>query len=336
MPGLFTKWTSRFKKEPSKAAFEEEFSSKEKTPVSETSPQTSFFHSWNRLFQRRKFDESLLAEIEELLYTADFGVEATDKVIEAIHLAYKKDKSLSGQSAAGIASKVLKELLQGAEGQLTLNKQQKPSVICLIGVNGSGKTTTAAKLAYRWKTEGQRCLLGACDTFRAAANEQIKSWAQRLEIELVSSQQNADPAAVAFDAYSAALHRNCDTLILDTAGRLHTKTGLLTELQKLCRVLKKQNPSAPHHIWLVADANLGSNTIEQALTFHKKLNINGLILTKLDSTSKGGAFVGIYQKLKLPCYFVGFGEQPEDLESFSIEAYIDAIFPQDESLGDKA
>ena len=171
-----------------------------------------------------------------------------------------------------------------------------------------------------------KVLLGACDTFRAAANEQIKHWAERLNIDIVSSQHGADSAAVAFDAYEAAKSRGRDLVILDTAGRLHTKSNLMKELEKLDRVIKKQDETAPHHSWLVVDGSLGSNSIEQARVFHKSFPLTGLIVTKLDGTSRGGAIVGIYRELKLPIYFVGLGEQPDDLQPFSAADYANAIF----------
>ncbi len=169
-------------------------------------------------------------------------------------------------------------------------------------------------------------LLGACDTFRAAANEQIKHWADRLNIDIVASQHGADSAAVAYDALEAAQSRSRDIVILDTAGRLHTKGNLMKELEKMHRVIQKREPTAPHHSWLVVDGSLGSNSIEQARVFHKSFPLTGLIITKLDGTSRGGALVGIYRELKLPIYFVGLGEQPDDLQPFSAENYSNAIF----------
>jgi fused signal recognition particle receptor len=216
-------------------------------------------------------------------------------------------------------------VLEGAEGKVDVG-HHKPEVICLVGVNGSGKTTTSAKLAHLYQSNGYSMLLGACDTFRAAANEQIKHWANRLNIDIVSSQHGADSAAVAFDALEAAKSRSRDIVILDTAGRLHTKSNLMKELEKMLRVIQKQEPTAPHHSWLVVDGSLGSNSIEQARVFHKSFPLTGLIITKLDGTSRGGALVGIYRELKLPIYFVGLGEQPDDLQPFSAVNYSNAIF----------
>lgn len=277
------------------------------------------------LFGRRTLDEATLQELEEALYGADFGVETTGEIMAAIHAAYKEDKALRGQDAAVIGAHVLKKILAGAEGRLTLGGHN-PEVICLVGVNGAGKTTSAAKLAFALMQQKTRVILGACDTFRAAANEQIRAWADRLKIDLVSSHHGADVAAVAFDTYMAAKSRGAEVAILDTAGRLHTKGYLMEELKKLRRVLGKQDDAAPHHIWLVVDGSLGANSINQARVFHEALGLTGLIITKLDGTSRGGAIVGIYRELKLPIYYVGLGEAPEDLEPFSVDNYLNSIF----------
>ncbi|HET7537732.1 MAG TPA: signal recognition particle-docking protein FtsY [Candidatus Didemnitutus sp.] len=276
------------------------------------------------LFGGRKIDAASLDELEEALYTADFGVETTTEILEEIKTAYKKDASLQGREAAEIGAAVLKRVLAGAEGKL--ERGTAPQVIAMIGVNGSGKTTTTAKLAYKFKGDGQTVVVAACDTFRAAAVEQLKSWATRLDLEIVASHTGADAAAVAFDAWQAAKARNRDWLIVDTAGRLHTKSNLMEELAKIRRVLQKNDTTAPQHRWLVVDGSLGSNSIEQAKVFHQSFGLTGLIVTKLDGTSRGGAIVGIYRQLKIPIYFIGLGEQPDDLQPFSIENYARAVF----------
>lgn len=289
----------------------------------------TFHKAFERVFAGPRLDAESLEALEELLYTADFGVETVEEIIEAIQKAYKSDKELRSESAAEIGATVLARVLEGAEGEVTIGAHQ-PEVIALVGVNGSGKTTTAAKLGYRFKQEGHEPLLGACDTFRAAANEQIKHWSEQLQIELVASQHGADAAAVAFDAYAAAQSRARNPLILDTAGRLHTKGNLMKELEKFNRVIQKQDAEAPHHSWLVVDGSLGTNSIEQARVFNESFPLTGLIITKLDGTSRGGALVGIYRALKLPIYFVGLGEQPDDLQPFSIANYTQAIFGLDQ------
>jgi fused signal recognition particle receptor len=299
------------------------------------------------LFGGHALDTSSLEALEEALYTADFGVDTTGEILSEIKTAAKKDKALRGADAAAIGAAVLRRVLAGSEGTLENNvggvppglrsfseggspregdTTVNPTVICLIGVNGSGKTTTAAKLAWRLKQEGRSVLLAAGDTFRAAAVEQLKTWAQRLELEIVASHTGADAAAVAFDAWQAAKARGRDYLIVDTAGRLHTKSNLMEELAKIRRVLKKNDPAAPHHAWLVIDGSIGSNSIEQARAFHKNFGLTGLVVTKLDGTSRGGAIVGIWRELKLPIYFLGLGEQAEDLQPFSVENYAKAVF----------
>lgn len=283
------------------------------------------FASAGTLFGGKTIDASSLEELEEALYQADFGVETAEEVLGEIQAAYKQNKELRGQEAAEIGASVLRRVLDGAEGG-GLPGGPNPEVVCLIGVNGSGKTTTTAKLAHLYAEDGRHPVVGACDTFRAAANEQIKSWSERLGFDIVASQHGADAAAVAFDAYSAAVSRGKDLVLLDTAGRLHTKSNLMEELKKIRRVLQKKDETAPHHSWLVIDGSLGSNSIEQARVFHKEFGLTGLIITKLDGTSRGGALVGIYRELGLPIHFVGLGEQPEDLQPFSVENYVDALF----------
>jgi fused signal recognition particle receptor len=295
------------------------------------------------LFGGRKIDATSLAELEEALYTADFGVETTTEILEEIKTAYRKDADLKGQQAATIGAAVLRRVLAGSEGVLpgaaatpprgdqrgevaAAPAAKNPIVICMIGVNGSGKTTTTAKLAHKLKGDGQSVIVAACDTFRAAAVEQLRSWADRLKIEIIASHSGADSAAVAFDAWQAAKARGHDWLIVDTAGRLHTKGNLMEELAKIRRVLQKNDPTAPQHRWLVVDGSLGANSIEQAKVFHQSFGLTGLIVTKLDGTSRGGALVGIYRQLKIPIYFIGLGEQPDDLQPFSVENYAKAVF----------
>jgi fused signal recognition particle receptor len=285
------------------------------------------------IFGQKPIDASSLETLEEALYTADFGVETTEEILTEIKAAYKKDKTLHGQQAAAIGAAVLKRVLAGAEGVLEKSAAptipKKPVVIAMIGVNGSGKTTTAAKLAWRLKQDGHSVTLAACDTFRAAAVEQLKTWATRLDLEIIASHTGADSAAVAFDAWQAANSRGRDYLIVDTAGRLHTKSNLMEELAKIRRVLQKNDSTAPQHRWLVVDGSLGSNSIEQARVFHESFGLTGLVVTKLDGTSRGGAIVGIYRQLKIPIYFLGLGEQAEDLQPFGVDNYVNAIFGLD-------
>ncbi len=277
------------------------------------------------IFGGRAIDASSLETLEEALYTADFGVATTEEILAEIKDACKQDKNLRGQQVAAIGATVLSRVLVGSERELT-PASAGPTVIVMIGVNGSGKTTTSAKLGWLLKQDGKSVMLAACDTFRAAAVEQLKSWATRLDLPIVASHTGADAAAVAFDAWQAAKARGCDYLIVDTAGRLHTKSNLMEELAKIRRVLQKNDSTSPHHSWLVVDGSLGTNSIEQARVFHKSFGLTGLVVTKLDGTSRGGAIVGIWRELKLPIYFLGLGEQPEDLQPFNIENYAKAVF----------
>ncbi|MDR1891080.1 MAG: signal recognition particle-docking protein FtsY [Puniceicoccales bacterium] len=271
-------------------------------------------------------DKESIKDIENILYAADFGAEVTPEIIGEIKSALKYDRELRRENIINIASMVLKRNLEGAEASLDI-AEQKPQVICLIGSNGVGKTTTAAKLAHFYKISGKEVILGSCDTFRAAANEQLNSWGTKLSVDIVSSQHGSDPAAVAFDAHKAAIARKKDILILDTAGRLHVKSNLMAELQKILRVLKKSDSNLVPNVWLVIDSTIGSNSIESAATFHSEIGLTGLIMTKLDGSSAGGALVGVYKKFHIPIYFIGTGETPESLEQFSIENYIHRLFP---------
>ena len=283
------------------------------------------------LFAGRALDASSLAALEEALYTADFGVATTTEILEEIKRAHQQERELRGQEAAAIGAAVLRRVLAGSEGRLEGGNRRpggsaNPEVICLIGVNGSGKTNTAAKLAWMLKQDGRSVTVAACDTFRAAAIEQLRTWTERLDLELVASHTGADAAAVAFDAWQAAKARGRDFLVIDTAGRLHTKSNLMEELAKIRRVLQKHDPAAPQHAWLVIDGSLGANSIEQAKVFHRSFGLTGLVVTKLDGTSRGGAIAGIWRELKLPVYFVGLGEQAEDLQPFSVDNYVKAVF----------
>lgn len=314
MAGFFHKFKAKFR---------------EQTPTFQKAAQ--------KLFGAAQLDAASVDELEEALYGADFGVETTSEIIDEIQDSLKRDKTLRGEDALRIGAEVLSRTLSGAEPTEEARSLPPvapgPRVLSLVGVNGSGKTTTTAKLGWYFQQQGRSVLLGACDTFRAAANEQLKHWADTLDLELVASQHGSDSAAVAFDSYRAAQARHKDLLILDTAGRLHTRSNLMDELKKISRVLEKQNPEAPHDTWLVLDGSLGSNSIEQARKFHEAIGITGLVITKLDGTSRGGALVGIFRELQIPVYFVGIGEQKEDLQPFRVQDYVEAIFgnPTDNS-----
>ena len=291
--------------------------------------------AFDRVSGRGSLSEDDLFELEEAFYSCDFGPETTEDILSQVQLAHRNNKDLRGEDVRQIARTVLAEVLQGSEGRLEA-PSAKPEVICLIGVNGSGKTTTSAKLGHLFTQDGKTVLLGACDTFRAAATEQLKAWSTRLNLDLVSGHHGADAAAVAYDAHSSASSKACDYLLLDTAGRLHVKEHLMEELSKLKRVLQKKDSSCPHHSWLVIDGSTGTNGVAQAKIFHEKFGLTGLVITKLDGTSKGGALVSIYRELKLPVYFLGLGEQPDDLQPFSVEAYLDSLLPELVGASDSA
>ena len=280
-----------------------------------------------RLFSGRKLDEQFLEELEEILYNSDLGPVGT-RVVEELKVAYKKKEVKETAEVPAFLEKKLIAMLQGSEAPLA-RAAQAPTVVMIVGVNGAGKTSSIAKLARHLQQQGKTVMLGAGDTFRAAAVEQLTLWAGRLGIPIVKQATGADPAAVAFDAVSAAVARKVDYLLLDTAGRLHTQKNLMTELEKIVRVVKKQLPDAPHETLLVLDATTGQNAIRQASEFSKSAPISGLILAKMDGTAKGGALFGIRDQLPVPVKFLGVGEGIDDLEPFSAQGFVKAILQFD-------
>jgi len=283
--------------------------------------------AFERVGGRGSLKQEDLLEIEEAFYACDFGPETTDEVLEELRISFREQKKGDDGGLVNVARTVLSRILSGSEGKLDHSIDPAPKVICLVGVNGSGKTTTCAKLGHQLISAGKSVMIGACDTFRAAATEQLKEWANRLELELVSGHHGSDAAAVAFDAYSSAMAKQTDYLLLDTAGRLHVKDNLMDEMSKLKRVIQKREPDAPHHSWLVVDGSTGTNGLIQAKAFHEKFGLNGVVVTKLDGTSKGGVIVSIYRELGLPIFYLGLGEEPDDLQPFSVENYLDSLFP---------
>ena len=271
----------------------------------------------------RKIDQSLLDELEELLYTSDLGPVAT-QVAEELSRLHRRGEIHGEEDVRERLRELLLERVDQPPAELEL--AERPLVLLIVGVNGSGKTTSIAKLAHRFRQEGRSVLLGAGDTFRAAAADQLETWADRVGADIVRSHQdNADPAAVAFDALSAAKARGSDVAIIDTAGRLHTQKNLMAELEKVRRVLTKVVPDAPHETWLVIDGTNGQNAIRQAREFTSSVEVTGLIVAKLDGTARGGAVFGIKEALGLPVRFIGTGESMELLEEFEPEAFVDAI-----------
>lgn len=271
----------------------------------------------------RPLDPEGARRLEELLLAADLGPETAAEVVAAVAEAWRREPALRAGGAAEAAAAVLARRLGGAPW--APDWSAAPLVILLVGVNGAGKTTTAAKLAHRFGAEGHPSLLGACDTFRAAAGAQLEAWATRLGVPVVGGQPGADPAAVAFDAVAAGRARGMHAVLLDSAGRLHTKAHLMEELRKVARVAGKAHPGAPHERWLVVDGSLGANSLEQARVFHEAVGLTGLVVTKLDGAGKGGAAVGIARATGVPVRFVGVGEGPEDLQPLDPGAYARAL-----------
>lgn len=267
----------------------------------------------------RPLDAEGSRRLEELLLAADLGPETTTEVVGAVAEAWRREPSLREGGAAEAAAAVIARQL--GKSTWSPDWSAAPVVILLLGVNGAGKTTTAAKLAHRLGAEGHPALLGACDTFRAAAGAQLESWATRLGVALVGGQPGADPAAIAFDAVTAGKARGMHAVILDSAGRLHTKAHLMEELRKVSRVAGKAHPGAPQERWLVVDGSLGANSIEQARVFHEAVGLTGLIVTKLDGAGRGGAAIGITRATGVPVRFIGVGEDPEDLHALDPVAY---------------
>jgi len=282
-------------------------------------------HELKRIVTRSpRLDAAALEELEAALVGADLGMPMTQQIIEAVKRGYET------QGGAGLD--VFAIARREVENSLSMNGAELrrapvgPTIVSIVGVNGTGKTTTAAKLAHWVQGQGQRVLLAACDTFRAAAIEQLKLWGQRLKVEVIAGAHGADAAAVAHDAVTAAQSRTAAYVFIDTAGRLHTKHNLMQELQKLHRVMGKQLPGAPHEVLLVLDASTGMNALNQAREYHKTVPLTGLVVTKLDGTSKGGMVVAIQKELGLPIKFVGLGEQPDDLQPFDAKQFAEALF----------
>lgn len=264
-----------------------------------------------------------IEELEGALLASDMGLAVTERVVDAVRATYESSGAQAGSVLEVAQAEVVSCL---GEGTARLAKRDGLTVVSLVGVNGAGKTTTAAKLAHRVKADGGKPMLAACDTFRAAAIEQLNLWGERLDIPVISSNYGADPASVAHDAASSALGRGSDYLFIDTAGRLHTKHNLMRELEKLHRVIGGKVDGAPHETLLVIDASVGMNAMNQAREFNKTVPLTGLVITKLDGTSKGGMVVAIQHELGLPVKFIGLGEQPDDLQVFSPADYARALF----------
>jgi fused signal recognition particle receptor len=279
------------------------------------------------ILRRKKIDEEFYEELEEILIGADVGVNTVMKLIEELRVEVRKQKIEEPAGLQPILSEKLIGLLESGETDISLKMADNGlTVILFIGVNGVGKTTTIGKMAHRFKQQGKKVLLAAGDTFRAGAIEQLEVWGQRVGVDVIKQQAGSDPAAVMFDALSAAKTRNVDILLCDTAGRLQNKSNLMEELNKIYRVIRREVPDAPHEVLLVLDATTGQNALSQAKLFGDKTGLTGIVLTKLDGTAKGGIVIAIRQELDIPVKFVGLGEKMDDLEEFDSEQFVHALF----------
>lgn len=278
-------------------------------------------------------DDDVLDSIEEVLLSSDVGVTTTLKVIDRLQKRVARDKFISTSELNRLLREEITDLLtenEKAFGKITNSGPvPKPYVIMVVGVNGVGKTTTIGKLAFQFKKEGKKVLLGAADTFRAAAVDQLTIWSKRVDVPIVSQGMGADPASVAFDTVQAAVSQDVDVCIIDTAGRLHNKINLMNELSKIKRVMQKVVPEAPHEVLLVLDASTGQNAIEQAKQFTAATEVNALALTKLDGTAKGGVVIGVSDQFKIPVKYIGVGEKMEDLQTFDRAEFVDSLFKED-------
>jgi len=274
------------------------------------------------MFGATQISEDTWEEIEAILIQADMGIETTLSVIQSLR---KQVNQLGITRTDELQSCLRSELIQRLDPVPPILIDQKPAVVLVVGVNGSGKTTTIAKLGKRFASEGRKVMLAAADTFRAAAVDQLQIWGERLNLPVIAGQPNGDPGAVAYDAVQAAISRKVDLVLVDTAGRLHTRYNLMEELKKVHRVVGKALPGAPHAVWLVLDATTGQNALHQARAFKEAVKINGVILAKLDSSARGGMAFAIQRELGLPILFAGLGEKPDDLQPFDREAFVDGI-----------
>ena len=291
--------------------------------------KTSILRSFESMFSgTQKWDASTYRKLEESLISADLGVNVTMALVKDIKDRYERGEIKTADDIIQIGSETLTKIL--SEGNTGINENSNgPTVILMVGVNGSGKTTTTGKLAWKLKQEGKSVMLAACDTFRAAAIEQLKLWGERVDCPVIAGKHGGDAAAVAFDATKSAMAKGVDYLIIDTAGRQHTRADLMEELPKILRTIKKNMPEAPHEVILVVDGSTGTNALIQARQFGEACGVTGLAVTKLDGTGKGGVVVAIKDEKKFPIHYVGLGEQPEDLQAFDPKMYADAIFARD-------
>lgn len=292
-----------------------------------TKTRSSFTGRIDSLFAGKKeITESLMDELEEILFTSDIGVTTTQGLLDAVREKVTRKELKDPQKLKEMLKNHILSLLDQKPIENAPSKPEDPLVIMIAGVNGVGKTTTIGKIANRYRREGKTVMLVAADTFRAAAVEQLTIWGERVGATVVKQGTGADPSAVAFDAMTAAISRNIDVVLVDTAGRLHTQINLMEELQKINRIIGRKLSGAPHEVWLVLDATTGQNAISQAEAFQEALGLTGIILTKLDGTAKGGIVIGISNQLQIPIRFIGIGEQMDDLRAFNADDFVRAIF----------
>jgi fused signal recognition particle receptor len=313
--------------------FKKIFSSKKKATLDKglEKSKSSFFDKLGKAVAgKSKVDDSVLDNLEEVLVTSDVGVNTTLKIIERIEKRVSRDKYLGTEELNVILREEIAALLSetnsGEASDFSLTKTQKPYVIMVVGVNGAGKTTTIGKLAHQFKKQGLNVVLGAADTFRAAAIDQLQVWADRVDIPIVKQSMGSDPASVAFDTLQSAVSSEADVVIIDTAGRLHNKVNLMNELTKIKRVMQKVVPNAPHEILLVLDGSTGQNAFEQAKQFTAATEVNALAVTKLDGTAKGGVVIGISDQFQVPVKYIGVGEGINDLQVFNKFEFVDSFF----------
>lgn len=313
--------------------FKKIFSSEKKATLDKglEKSKSSFFEKLGKAVAgKSKVDDSVLDNLEEVLVTSDVGVETTLKIIDRIEARVAKDKYLGTEELNLILREeiagLLSEINSGNDSEFYFASNHKPYVIMVVGVNGAGKTTTIGKLAHQFKKQGHKVVLGAADTFRAAAIDQLQVWAERVEVPIVKQNMGSDPASVAFDTLESAVSNQADVVIIDTAGRLHNKVNLMNELTKIKRVMHKVVPNAPHEILLVLDGSTGQNAFEQAKQFTAATEVNTLAVTKLDGTAKGGVVIGISDQFQVPVKYIGVGEGIEDLQVFNKMEFIDSFF----------
>jgi len=291
----------------------------------------NLFGKVNRLINSRAtIDDDFLNELEEILISSDIGFDTSEQLIASIKERTKKEKYETQEELSGLINDEIKKVFTDTTSSFTefsFNPPAKPFVIMVVGVNGVGKTTSIGKLAHNFRKAGKSVLIGSADTFRAAANDQLEIWAKRAGVDIIQSNSNSDPAAIAFDTVKSAAAKGTDVVIIDTAGRLHNKSHLMEELKKIKRVMKKVDPDAPHETFIVMDATTGQNGLNQAKEFSSALDgLTGIILTKLDGTAKGGIVLKINKEMNLPVRFIGVGEQIDDLQVFESESFVKAMF----------